>query len=163
MTGPSAMGSENGTPSSMTSAPPLTKACISGTASAGSGSPAVMKGTSAFLPCCFSASKVAAMRDMSLKAERGKGGSELQQRVSSFRLHPSSLDLDARSLRHRVHVLVPAAGQVDEQDAVFAHARRDPGRVRERVRRFQRRDDALEPAQIVKSADGVVVGDRYVF
>ena len=47
MVGPSAIGSENGTPSSMMSAPASTSACISGTVSAGSGSPAVMNGISA--------------------------------------------------------------------------------------------------------------------
>ena len=42
ITGPSAIGSENGTPSSMMSAPASTSPCISGTVSAGCGSPAVM-------------------------------------------------------------------------------------------------------------------------
>jgi hypothetical protein len=41
-TGPSAMGSENGTPSSRMSAPASTSARISGTVSEGCGSPAVM-------------------------------------------------------------------------------------------------------------------------
>ena len=42
ITGPSAMGSENGTPSSRTSAPASTSACIRGTVAAGEGSPAAM-------------------------------------------------------------------------------------------------------------------------
>ena len=42
ITGPSAMGSENGTPSSSRSAPASTSACISGTVTSGCGSPAVM-------------------------------------------------------------------------------------------------------------------------
>ena len=47
ITGPSAIGSENGTPSSRMSAPASTSACISGTVSGGAGSPAVMNGISA--------------------------------------------------------------------------------------------------------------------
>src|SRR5882672_4898369 len=64
MTGPSAMGSENGTPSSITSAPALASACMSGTVTPGSGSPAVMYGMSAFLPSRARRSKVAWILDM---------------------------------------------------------------------------------------------------
>jgi hypothetical protein len=42
ITGPSAIGSENGTPSSITSAPARASACISGTVRSGAGSPAAM-------------------------------------------------------------------------------------------------------------------------
>ncbi len=41
ITGPSAMGSEKGTPSSMRSAPAATMRCMRGTVKSGSGSPAV--------------------------------------------------------------------------------------------------------------------------
>ena len=41
ITGPSAIGSENGTPSSIASAPPATSACMIGTVSAGAGWPEV--------------------------------------------------------------------------------------------------------------------------
>ena len=47
ITGPSAIGSENGMPSSITSAPPFTSACMIGTVCAASGSPAVTNGISA--------------------------------------------------------------------------------------------------------------------
>ena len=50
MVGPSAIGSEKGTPSSMMSAPARTSACSSGTVSAGSGSPAVMNGDQRLSP-----------------------------------------------------------------------------------------------------------------
>jgi hypothetical protein len=66
ITGPSAIGSENGTPSSRTSAPPATIACISGTVISGPGSPAVMKVTRPVLWCALSAEKVASIRDMGL-------------------------------------------------------------------------------------------------
>src|SRR5688572_30608931 len=57
MTGPSAMGSENGTPISMTSAPASSRARRSSTERCGVGWPAVMYGTSAFRPCRASAAK----------------------------------------------------------------------------------------------------------
>ena len=52
MVGPSAIGSENGTPSSMTSAPASASACITGTVASSEGSPAVMNGTGQW-PCGF--------------------------------------------------------------------------------------------------------------
>jgi len=47
MVGPSAMGSEKGTPSSMMSAPPAAMACMRSPVRRRSGSPAVKKGTKA--------------------------------------------------------------------------------------------------------------------
>ena len=47
ITGPSAMGSENGIPSSIASAPAATSLCIIATVIDGSGSPAVMNGINA--------------------------------------------------------------------------------------------------------------------
>jgi hypothetical protein len=44
-------------------------------------------------------------------------------------------------------VLVAAAGEVDEQDLVLRHRRRDLHRVGERVRGLERRDDAFGAAQ----------------
>src|SRR6185437_7021468 len=57
MTGPSAIGSENGSPSSITSAPACSSAWISSTVRSSSGYPAVMYGTSARLPATRSAAK----------------------------------------------------------------------------------------------------------
>src|SRR5690606_24777369 len=64
ITGPSAIGSENGTPSSSTSAPAATRACITGTVASTEGSPAVMKGIRPGRPATFSAAKRASMRFM---------------------------------------------------------------------------------------------------
>src|SRR5215510_5381748 len=64
MTGPSAMGSENGTPSSITSAPALASACMRGTVTEGAGSPAVTYGISAFLRSRARRSNVAWILDM---------------------------------------------------------------------------------------------------
>ena len=58
------MGSENGTPSSITSAPASVSACMSGTVTGGWGSPAVMYGISAFLRSRESRLNVAWILDM---------------------------------------------------------------------------------------------------
>src|SRR5262245_19050341 len=103
MVGPSAIGSEKGTPSSMMSAPPETSASMMGTVAAGLGSPAVTKGISAFLFCAWSLLNACAMRDMS-------------------ELHPGAFG-------DGVHVLVAAAGEVDQQHLVLAQGRGDLHRV----------------------------------
>src|SRR5215216_7461840 len=115
MMGPSAIGSENGTPSSITSAPPATSACMSGTVACGDGSPAVMNGISALRPPRRSESKVEAIRDIYSK-------------------------LHARLLGDGMHVLVAAAREIDEQNAILRQARRHLRGIRERVARFQRGD-----------------------
>ena len=62
ITGPSAIGSEKGTPSSMMSAPALTISCMAGTVKPGLGSPAVMNGISALRPACLRLSSVLVIR-----------------------------------------------------------------------------------------------------
>src|SRR5512135_323354 len=101
MVGPSAMGSENGTPSSITSAPASTRVCIRATVCLGAGSPAVMKGIRALLPCCLRREKVASNRDM--------------QRF---------LEFDADQVGHGGHILVTTAGEVDQQHLVPGQGRR---------------------------------------
>src|SRR5438067_1542894 len=141
ITGPSAIGSENGTPSSSTSAPPSTSACSSGTVRSGCGSPAVMKVTRPVLPCCFRASKVGAILDMPFSR---------------------SAEVEAGALRDRVHVLVAAARQVDQDDLVFRQRRRQLDGVGDRVRGLERRDDALDAAAVVESGQRFLIGDRDV-
>src|SRR5690606_26143711 len=70
MVGPSAMGSENGTPSSITSAPAATSACITGTVASSDGSPAVTKGINALRPRAASW----ANRDWMRLMQEGSGG-----------------------------------------------------------------------------------------
>ena len=64
ITGPSAIGSENGTPSSRTSAPAATSACISGTVQDGSGSPAVINGINNLRPAFPAWSKQVSIREL---------------------------------------------------------------------------------------------------
>ena len=59
----------------------------------------------------------------------------------------------------RPHVLVAAAGQVDQQDAVRVERRRQAHRVRDGVRALERGDDALGGGQQAQRLDRLVVGD----
>jgi hypothetical protein len=78
MVGPSAIGSENGTPSSMMSAPPSTSACISGSVSAAPGSPAVMKGISALRPRRPQALKTVWIRHVRSHCEAASAARDIQ-------------------------------------------------------------------------------------
>src|SRR5450759_5054374 len=71
----------------------------------------------------------------------------------------SGSEADDGLLGDGVHVLVAAAGQIHQQDLVFRHARRDFRRLRQRVAGFQRRDDALVVAQVVKGLERFIVGN----
>src|SRR5512143_168214 len=137
ITGPSAMGSENGTPSSMMSAPASTSACINGTVRPLPGSPAVMNGIRAFLFCACSAVKVSPMRLMVWSSE------------NSVRMGMPGLQRDPRYLRHGVDVLVTASGQVHQDDLVLAQGRREFLGVGHGMAGFERGDDAFVAAQVM--------------
>src|SRR3990170_2321036 len=112
MTGPSANGSENGTPTSRMSAPPLAIRTRMSRLRSRSGSPAVTYVTKPTRPALRRSRNAASIRDMSLLL---------------------------KTLLHRLHVLVAAAGQVDEEHGVLAHSARDLHDIRNRMRRFERR------------------------
>src|SRR3546814_13517412 len=117
MVGPSAIGSENGTPSSITSAPASTSACITGTSASSDGSPAVTNGISALRSAALSWANLVSMRLIALLLPLQGEGAKLPGRAYS-KLH---------LLAHGdgVHVLVAAAGQVAQHDRVL---RRPEGR-----------------------------------
>ena len=116
---------------------PSTSACMSGTASAGSGSPAVTKGISALRPC-------AARR---ASCERGCDAMRrILLQTSSHLLTDLMPDFSATVCMS----LSPRPDRLTSRIWSLRHARRDLRRVRERVRRFERRNDAFEPAQVVK-------------
>src|SRR6184192_1884023 len=98
MAGPSAIGSEKGTPSSMMSAPALTSSCIKEVIITGSGSPAVMKGIRAFRFCRRSLSNTVVIRDMK---------SDL-------------LKSDTGGLRHGCHIFIAATREIHQQEFVAA-------------------------------------------
>src|SRR5258708_8398247 len=146
ITGPSAIGSEKGTPSSITSAPALTTACITATVSPGEGSPAVTNGISAERFAARSFSKVAVIR--LIGGVSRPGGSRRER--------------DPRGLADGVHVLVAAAREVHEEDAVLGDRRGELHRIGERVARLERRYDPLEAAERVEGGERLVVGDGHV-
>src|SRR5512147_1133065 len=114
MTGPSAIGSENGTPSSTMSAPAATRRCRIGTVIAGDGSPAVTYGMSAVRP--------AARRRANVESIRLKPGAPSAPRRIAF---GPAVEPEAGALRDGVHVLVAATGEVDEQDGLARQRRRE--------------------------------------
>src|SRR5471030_2409830 len=121
ITGPSASGSENGTPTSRTSAPARSSALRISAERGRSGSPAVVYVTS---PGRFSARSRA--------------------NVFAIRL------LSGKSLLHRLHVLVAAPGQIHEQHCRRPELACDAHRVGDRVRRLERGQNALEPRERLK-------------
>src|SRR6267142_2159485 len=112
ITGPSAIGSENGTPSSRMSEPASTRPRMSGTVSEGCGSPAVMYGMSALRLLFPSASKRHRMRrlerrdDALAAAKRVEGGERLvvghgDVLGTAVVLEPCVLGADARIVETR--------------------------------------------------------------
>src|SRR5512134_1111200 len=111
MTGPSASGSEKGTPISSTSAPARSRATRISAERGRSGSPAVVYVTSPARPSRRIPSKRSASRDMTLLA-----GDRTEM------------------LLHGVHVLVAAPGQVDEDRGRPSELRGEAPPVRDGVR-----------------------------
>src|SRR5215813_5747532 len=156
ITGPSAIGSEKGTPSSIKSAPASTSACSRGTVTVGEGSPAVTYGISAVPPELRRRAKQASMRFM-------------RQYACNRRLRPTrrialrtAEEMEPGAISDRRHVLVAAPGEIHEQDSVACQRRRETRRVRKRVARFERRNDAFEQAAVAEGCQRLVVGNRDV-
>src|SRR5690606_29194526 len=136
MTGPSAIGSENGTPSSITSAPAATSACMTGTVASSEGSPAVMNGTSALRPVARSFAKRFSIRPMS--------------------------DLDPFAGGDGVHVLVAPPGQVAQHQRVRRQLPGQLDRLGNGMARLQCRQDPFGTDQPVEGLQRLVVGDAHV-
>src|SRR5690606_8128731 len=134
---PSAIGSENGTPISTASA---TSAIVrrSSRNRRGSGYPAVMNATSA-----------GPSLDSIARRIRSRGSSDIGA------LLPNGV------LREDRHVLVAAARKAD-QDPRAAVRQRPAARAGERVRAFERRQDALGLAAFVEGRERLVVARRHV-
>jgi hypothetical protein len=120
ITGPSAIGSEKGTPSSIRSAPARTSACITGTVAATPGSPAVMNGISA--------------RRRAARSSEKRDRCDCSQR-------------DSFAPGDGVHVLVAAAGQVAQHQRILRQVARQLDRLGDRMRGLQRRQDAFGAGQ----------------
>src|SRR4051794_1003689 len=134
MTGPSASGSENGTPSSTRSAPASAQASPMATDRSRSGKPPIRYGISAARP--LAAANAAAIRWTPVSVTDAKLGEHLRE------------------------VLVPAAGEADEVQRVRLRIGAEgPG---DRVGGLQRRDDALELGDAAERGERLLVGDRDV-
>src|SRR5580693_5434886 len=126
MVGPSASGSLNGTPSSMTSAPASASARTNFSVASNDGSPAVMYATMPSSPDSRSSAKRLELR---VELEAATVIIFRQERLEQPRVS--------------VHVLVAAAGQVEDEQAVLAHSGDALDEAGDGVCRFQRRDDAF--------------------
>src|SRR5437867_12306127 len=128
MTGPSAMGSEKGTPSSIKSTPPRSSAATSAAVRSGAGSPAVMYPISPGRPSCLSRSKSRLMR------------------VTIEFLDVFSVD---------VSIFVASPGKVHNEDLVFGGGRAID-RFRNGVRRFERRNQTFRPGEELRGIESAL-------
>src|SRR5262245_909848 len=131
MTGPSASGSENGTPTSRTSAPARSSASRISPERSRSGSPAVIYVTRPVSPASRSARKRSLIRD-------------------TVRLLHELFD--------GLHVLVTSARKVDHDESVRPKLPPDAAHVRDGVRGFERGDDAFEPREFAETLECALIG-----
>src|SRR5215813_15588606 len=132
MTGPSAIGSLNGTPSSISVAPAFDNAISSCSVVGRSGSPAVMNGMRPFFPCCFKPAKTSAMRTKLLRLQ---------------------------NFAHGIYVLVSASGKVHDYHLIAFHLARYFQRVRHCVCRLERGNDSFELRQQLKRLQRFAIRD----
>ena len=129
MTGPSASGSENGTPISMNIRAGLRHCRDNGGRSLRIGIAGRKVGHEAAAPAALSAGRrSAAVADIRHRSPR-----------------------DGAPFLDALDVLVPAPRQVDQQHLIPLHRRREPAGIRNRVRRFECRAGCLLPGQGVET------------
>src|SRR5436190_7484636 len=162
ITGPSASGSENGTPSSIRSAPASTYASATAIAARASGKPPMRYGISA-----------------ARRSPRAKAKAREMRSAPPPVWPPTSAPPESPSLRSGIEVtdarhyfrqiLVSATAEADQVVAGRSRPggrRRGDGRVgeepRDRVSRLEGRQDPLELRQLAERAQRLVVGDRPV-
>src|SRR4051794_6881462 len=156
ITGPSASGSENGTPSSTRSAPPSAYASPIARDVARSGNPPIRYGIrAARLPDPANAAAIRstpALRDAptALIASAPAG---------SHRRRRSSDDAPSRPREHLGEVLVAATGAADDVEPRLGLGQQ---RVVQRVGGLQSRDDPLEPRHAAERRKRVLVAHRHV-
>src|SRR5690348_9477660 len=136
ITGPSASGSLNGTPSSIRSAPASAYAMPTATEVSASGNPPIRYGISAARPDAALNAAAMRARPVSATAVTRRPWRRLRRRPPSR--VPAQLREDF------FEVLVAAPGQAHEVELARLARREQPG---DRVRGLERRDDALQPRQ----------------
>src|SRR5579859_2097076 len=139
--GPSATGSLNGTPSSITSAPASAAASTIFSVAASDGSPAVIYATNPISPERASCSKRLPMRVCAV--------------VFAF---AASSDISRQDL----HIFVSAPGNIQNHKLVALHLRSTVHQLRQCVRRFQGGDNSLDSCESLRGFDCVLVSYRCV-
>src|SRR5271156_5926612 len=150
MVGPSATGSLNGTPSSITSAPASAAASAIFSVASSDGSPAVMYATRPSWPASASSRKRRPMRPPVFPASVCAAEVDLGIAAS---------DIAGES----VHVFIAAAGKIQYDDLILLHFRSPPRQLRNRVRGFKRGNNPFGPREHLCRRDGIVVHHRGVF
>src|SRR5579871_2920221 len=161
--GPSAIGSVNGTPISIKSAPASGNPRSRAIDVSPSGSQASMNGINAPRPSNFSAANRAAMRLISSPSPRGlgprsgprEGGGGVPPLAPRSQPYP-------QMLRHRENVLIPPPAQIHQDDLILPHRRREFCHMRQCVRRLQCRNDPLGPRAQLKRRQRLFVGRRHI-
>src|SRR6266436_671698 len=167
MAGPSAMGSENGMPSSMMSAPMCGSFSKIANEVSASGSPAVMKGMNPARSAARSSSKRRVMRFVTIPPTRtasafaaavgpphvGGGGNFLVR-------HRRRSQFFAQGGGDGEDVLVAAPRQADDDQLVLRHFRRHTRDMGDGMRRFERRNDAFQAARQLKRIECFLVCGR---
>src|SRR5579863_2567927 len=147
MVGPSATGSLNGTPSSITSAPASAAAKTIFSLAASEGSPAVIYATRPISPASASVPK-----------RRGILRADCSARVATEDAGMAGSDIARKSF----HVFVAASRNVQDHSFVFLHFRSASDQFGNGMRRFERRDNPLDARQRSRSFDSVIVRHRCV-
>src|SRR5271170_1364385 len=142
--GPSATGSLNGTPSSITSAPASAAASTIFSDASSDGSPAVMYATRPSSPASESARKRRPIRPSALAPGVCVAAVDLGMAASGI-------------ARESFHVFIAAAGKIQYDDFVLLHFRSPPRQFRNGVRGFQRRNNSFAPRQHLGRRNGFIV------
>src|SRR5580704_16717918 len=147
ITGPSATGSLNGTPSSITSAPASAAASTIFSVAASDGSPAVMYATRPISPASESARNRCAMRPVGFGA------------VTAVCDDAKFSDI----ARENIHILIATSGKIQDYEFVFFHAWRAANQFRQGVRRFQRGNYSFLARERACGFDGFRIAHRAIF
>src|SRR5262245_1222794 len=153
--GPSAIGSLNGMPSSIRSAPAAGRPLRISHDVSRSGSPAVTKVTNPPRPSFFSFAKRSAMRP-----ESAAGDGLVAAAVAALMI-PSS-PLRAQPLGNGKDILVASAAHVHDQEVILRQLAGDAGHMGQRMGRFQRGDDALDARAELERRQRLVIRGRYI-
>src|SRR5438093_9741483 len=157
---PSASGSENGTPTSRTSAPAWSAARARRVLVARSGSPAMRYATRTSRRSVRARANTVAMRSSPLAGPPSAAVTRVELLIAAHRRGLGASRLHRRE--DRVEILVAASGEAERDDGVRTELAGERGKFRDRVRRPERGDDALGLAQDPEAVQRFCIGARHV-